>query len=1204
MALQPRAAAAGHRTRSSLGGGVLKSERKKKLEELFQIAVQLRLAEREAFFERHCADDAELRSELVELLNEDDHGTKDFLVSPLQSTAAGTHTSSNSAHDVPDGTSAVPESIGRYRLIEKIGEGGMGEVYLAEQHSPVRREVALKIVKRGMDSARIVARFERERQALALMEHPGIARIFDGGTTEGGRPYFVMEHVTGVSLIEYCDRERLSLSERLRLFIRVCAAVQHAHQKGVLHRDLKTANVLVTQRDGRPEPKVIDFGIARTLTTDRSDDAEQPTQVTEVVGTRHYMSPEQARLSDAQLDTRADVYSLGVLLFELLTGVLPLDPTTLRDKTPEEVQVAFLRHDPPTPSSRVAALEGELHRSLAERRASDPRALSRTLRGDLDWITLKAMAREPERRYASASELGSDVQRFLEHQPVIAGPPDVSYRVAKFVARHRLGVAVTTVLLVMILIGIAGTTLGMIEYRSKADEARLSAEQAQEAERLAQRERDKAEDARLAAERRAREARTVSDFLVDTIALADPEIARTPNVTLRAMLERTGQRIGPAFADFPVHEATLRDAIGRAFYSMDRLSLAEEHLQRSLALQQALPGFTNKERYRTARRLARVYEDTNSRNASEALNLAWSLGLELIEERSPQIAEDLFELFAGEEASLPIEDGLTTLRERWARRLPAGDPLWLVVADVLEFMGAAFGETESVVEARRMLEGALAIRRAELDPTDIELARTTTQLVRVLHSSGGHETSEALARSAIATYEMTLPQGHPRIAEARSMLGESLSLQVRSEQALPLLIESQEAILAVRSPSTRIGIDATLRLVAHYERTQQAAAAKPLRSVLARGLAFAKSPPWRLEPREAAFGPEHQDLCQTLARLDESVTDAYMSDLPLESHLSSLERLFDRVIALRRAELTDDDPLALVAVRALADHVSIFREVAPALHRRICDEVLEVLGPFRAELPDPIATIWHELAHVAMQDGDLGRATEALRAALEVERDAYGRTSFAALTVEAELIEIATHVGRSEALKAELLETWQACVMRLGYGHEATSIALANVIELGRRLAQPGLAERCLKEHLDPRNTRNSTLDSLDEQVWLTVLDPGYSSSLYERSLELSRRIVDDEPEEGTRWCTYALALYRVGRAEECLTAIDRVGELHDELDHEDLATRALAYELLGRAADAALALEEARRLEDESFFESPLVDEAERTVAASATRR
>lgn len=323
-------------------------------------------------------------------------------------------------------TEHAGDKVGRYKLLQQIGEGGCGIVYMAEQEAPVRRRVALKIIKLGMDTREVVARFEAERQALALMDHPNIARVFDGGATETGRPYFVMELVRGEPITQYCDARRLTTRERLELFIQVCQAVQHAHQKGIIHRDLKPSNVLVTELDGRATPKVIDFGVAKA-TEQRLTEKTLFTRFGQVVGTPAYMSPEQAGFGGLDIDTRSDVYSLGVLLYELLTGSPPFDAKQLREAGFEAILRTIREVEPPKPSTRLSTLSQESRATVANRRQLEPAKLNGLLRGDLDWIVMKAMEKDRARRYETANGLGKDIERHLRNEPVVAAAPSKLY---------------------------------------------------------------------------------------------------------------------------------------------------------------------------------------------------------------------------------------------------------------------------------------------------------------------------------------------------------------------------------------------------------------------------------------------------------------------------------------------------------------------------------------------------------------------------------------------------------------------------------------------------------------------------------------------------------------------------------------------------------------------------------------------------------
>ena len=337
------------------------------------------------------------------------------------------------------------ESIANFKVLQRIGEGGMGEVYEAEQTDPIRRRVALKVIKWGMDTKEVLARFESERQALALMNHPNIAKVYDAGMTESGRPYFSMEYVKGVPLTDYCDTHRLSTEERLRIFIQVCMGVQHAHQRGVIHRDIKPSNMLVTIQDDEAVPKIIDFGIAKA-TSQRLTERTVFTELGQWIGTPEYMSPEQAEMTGLDIDTRTDVYSLGVVLYELLVGAQPFDSTTLRSAGFDEMRRRIREEEPPRPSTRLT--HGDRDSDVAaERRRTSATNLARELKGDLDWIVMKALEKDRTRRYATPMDLAADVQRHMDNEPVEASPPSAVYRLGKFVRRNR--VAVATVSLVV-----------------------------------------------------------------------------------------------------------------------------------------------------------------------------------------------------------------------------------------------------------------------------------------------------------------------------------------------------------------------------------------------------------------------------------------------------------------------------------------------------------------------------------------------------------------------------------------------------------------------------------------------------------------------------------------------------------------------------------------------------------------------------------
>ncbi len=427
----------------------------KRERELFLGALEHNAAERVAFLKTACGGDHALRQRVEELLAEQEQ-VGSFLETPAAATSFSTVRLNDAALKVSV-TEKPGDRIGRYKLLEKIGEGGCGIVYMAEQEGPVRRRVALKVIKLGMDTKSVIARFEAERQALAMMEHPNIAKVFDAGATETGRPYFVMELVRGIRITEYCDENNLSTDERLKLFIQVCQAIQHAHQKGIIHRDIKPSNILVTLHDGVPVPKVIDFGIAKA-TEQRLTDKTLFTEFSAFIGTPAYMSPEQAEMSGLDIDTRSDVYALGVLLYEILTGTTPFDARELMRVGLDECRRTIREKEPARPSTRVATMVGEQLTATAKQRRTEAPRLIHSLRGDLDWIVMKCLEKDRARRYATANDIAEDAQRFLEGDTVLARPPSNVYRLQKLLRRHRVVVTAAALIIVSLLTGITVST--------------------------------------------------------------------------------------------------------------------------------------------------------------------------------------------------------------------------------------------------------------------------------------------------------------------------------------------------------------------------------------------------------------------------------------------------------------------------------------------------------------------------------------------------------------------------------------------------------------------------------------------------------------------------------------------------------------------------------------------------------------------------
>ena len=556
-----------------------------RVNEIFAHAILESAADRrEAFLKDACAADADLRRRVDALLRAHE-AASGFLQGPGGSTFEATidRTLKPEAEPAIDVIQHLDETletmIGPYKLREKIGEGGMGVVYIAEQEKPVRRRVALKIIKPGMDTAQVVARFEAERQALAMMDHPSIAKVFDAGATGAGRPYFVMELVKGVPITEYCDTVHLNPKERLELFIPVCQAIQHAHQKGIIHRDVKPSNVLIAMQDGKPVPKVIDFGIAKA-TAQRLTEKSLFTQHGTIVGTLEYMSPEQAEMSALDVDTRTDVYALGVLLYELLTGTTPLERARLRHSGYAEILKRIREEEPPKPSTRLTDSSESLA-SVAVLRRTDPARLARTVRGDLDWIVMKALEKDRTRRYETANGFARDIQRHLDGDAVEACPPSARYRLGKFARRHRAALA-TAASFALLLAGATAVSMGLAWWANKervrAVAARGEAQESAERERAAL----KIAQARLV------QVEQANDLLASIFRDLDPRLEEKEGKPLRILLgerlDKVAQQLDAQAEGDPLTVAKLQNILGTTQVNLGRANEAIVGLTRARRL--------------------------------------------------------------------------------------------------------------------------------------------------------------------------------------------------------------------------------------------------------------------------------------------------------------------------------------------------------------------------------------------------------------------------------------------------------------------------------------------------------------------------------------------------------------------------------------------------------------------------------------------
>ena len=704
-----------------------------KIKELFGAALERDPSERAAFLDAACGEDISLRQE-VESLIKAHESSGDAWRHPLQ----------QQFQDNVEG-----RFIGPYQLVKKIGEGGMGQVWLAEQSAPLKRGVALKLIRWGMYDDTLLHRFQAERQSLAVMDHPSIAKVFDAGATSEGQPYFVMEYVSGEAITDYCDHKKLKIRDRLELFIKVCEAVQHAHQKAIIHRDLKPANILVVEVDGKPVPRIIDFGLAKPTESGMREELLR-TRVGSFVGTPGYMSPEQCDPT-ADVDTRTDVYSLGIVLYVLLTGSMPFDLREWKKRPFDELLRQVREQDPVRPSTKVST-DRDASSTTAEVRGTERKQLAGLLRGDLDWITMKAVERDRDRRYGTPSQLAADIGHYISNKPVTARPASFSYRLRKYVRRHRVGVAVATVVGALL---VTFAVLQSIQLRKTT------------------RERDRAD--------------RIADFMTGIFKVSDPYQRLGAPVTAREILDKASNDIEKNLSKDPELQAHMMYVMGMSYMNLGLYPRAQELFERSVQVASAAK-VENPETLRARQRLAW----TLFREGRLAEAEAQEKSLVELEQRTlgPENGETLgamgdFATILQEEGRLPeAEKILSEVLERQKRAL-GPEARWTLAS--MDNLAGILVDEGRFAEADNLEQQTLEIQRRVFGPENLHTLNYTLNECEIKLHMGADDEAEKCLQQVLELQNRVLGPNQPEAAETLYYLAAVAAKRGQSEQAISLL---------------------------------------------------------------------------------------------------------------------------------------------------------------------------------------------------------------------------------------------------------------------------------------------------------------------------------------------------------------------------------------------------------------------------------
>jgi serine/threonine protein kinase/Tfp pilus assembly protein PilF len=848
--------------------------------------------------------------------------------------------------------------IGPYRLLQMLGEGGMGEVWLAEQKKPIQRTVALKLIKAGMDTKAVVARFESERQALALMDHTCIARVFDAGSTPEGRPYFVMEYVPGLPITEYCDKHKLTVKERLELFMQVCDGVQHAHQKAIIHRDLKPSNVLVVEQDNKAVPKIIDFGLAKAM-AQRLTDKTMFTEIGVMMGTPEYMSPEQADQSELNVDTRTDVYSLGVILYQLLVGVLPLEAKALRSAGMEAILRAIREQEPPTPSNRIRSM-GPASSITAANRKEAPQSFARHLQGELDWITMKALEKDRNRRYSSPSDLSADIQRHLHNEPVIAHPPSAAYRAAKYFRRHRLAVSAAAAGVVLL----AGFVMN----------------QAIQLRRIT-RERDRAD--------------RITEFMTNMFKVSDPNEARGNSVTAREILDKASKDIDTGLANDPQLQAQMMKVMGDVYKSLGLYPRAQPLLERSADVRRRVLGPRNPDTLVSMSDLAWVLQEEGHYAEAEKLYRETLtiqrrvLGPEHTDSLSSMSDLALVLHYEGHDAEADKLYRETLDLER--RVLGPENPKTLAAMNNLAIVLSYEGH---YAEAEKLDRERLDIQRRVLGPEHLSTLASMSNLAIVLDDEGHYAEAEKLDRETLDIQLRVLGPDHPGTLDSMTNLAIVLYYEGHYAEVEKLDRETLGIRRRVLGPDHPRTLGSMNALAVVLQREGHDAEAEKLQQET-------------LNIQRRVLGPEHPATLGSMTNLAAVLCD--------EGHYAEAEKLQRETLNIQRRVLEPEHPDTLESTANLAyilQHDGHYAE-AEKLQRETLDIDRRVFGP---EHPGTLA-LMNNLGETLRYEGRYAEAEKLEQQTLDIQRRVLGPGHPDTASVVYNLGCLAAHEGnRTEAL--------------------------------------------------------------------------------------------------------------------------------------------------------------------------------------------